>query len=77
MKEKKMGVKCVVSKGMDMCQLREKAKNLGVKTGKMKKTELIHAIQNAEGFTACFGKSNGYCSQEACCFRYDCLKTSV
>ena len=73
-KENKMAVKCVVSKGMDMRQIRAKAKNLGVNPGKMKKSEIIHAIQNAEGFTACFGKSDGYCPQKICCFRDDCLE---
>jgi len=69
-----MAVENVVSKKMDMRQLRVKAKNAGVNPGKMKKTDLIRAIQNAEGFTTCYGHSNGYCPQEACCFRDDCLK---
>jgi hypothetical protein len=72
-----MALKNLVSKKMGMRQLRTKAKNVGVNPGEMEKTELIHAIQTAEGFTACFGKSNGYCSQEACCFRDDCLKIRV
>ena len=63
----------IVSKKMGNSQLKTKAKNLGINPEKMNKTELIHAIQRAEGFAPCFGKSNGYCPQEACCFRADCL----
>jgi hypothetical protein len=61
------------SKRMNIRQLQEKAKNIGIDPGKMKKTELIHTIQKTEGFTPCFGTANGYCPQEACCFRDDCL----
>jgi hypothetical protein len=58
---------------MSVGQLKVKAKNLGINPEKMEKTELIHTIQKAEGFTPCFGTTNGYCPQEACCFRGDCL----
>jgi hypothetical protein len=58
---------------MSIPQLKAKAEKLGVNPGKMKKTELIHSIQRAEGFNPCFGTTNGYCPQEACCFRDDCL----
>ena len=57
-----------------MPELKEKAGNLGIQTGKMKKTEVIHAIQNAEHYTPCYGTTNGQCSQLECCFRGDCLK---
>lgn len=60
-------------RSMTMAQLKAKAKKLGVYPGKMKKTELIHAIQRAEGYNTCFGYANGYCPQENCCFRDDCL----
>lgn len=63
----------IISKKMSNSQLKTKAKNLGINPEKMNKTELIHAIQRTEGFTPCFGKSSGYCPQEACCFRADCL----
>ena len=46
---------------MKMPEVREKAQTLGVNPGKMKKTELVHAIQTAEGCTPCFGKSNNQC----------------
>jgi hypothetical protein len=63
----------IISKKMSNKQLKAKAKNLGINPENMNKTELIHTIQRAEGFTPCFGTSNGYCPQEACCFRADCL----
>jgi len=60
-----------------MPEIRLKAKQLGVSPGKMKKTELIHRIQEAEGYTPCFGTSNGYCQYTDCCFMQDCLKITV
>jgi len=59
---------------MTMPEIRMKARTLGLKPGKMKKAELIHAIQLAEGCTPCFGRSNGYCAFLDCCFIKDCLK---
>jgi len=46
---------------MKMLEVRKKAKTLGGNPGKMKKTDLIHALQQAEGYTVCFGKSDGQC----------------
>jgi predicted metal-binding transcription factor (methanogenesis marker protein 9) len=40
----------------------------------MKKTELIRAIQGAEGNNTCYGTTNGTCQWTECCFRPDCLK---
>jgi hypothetical protein len=40
----------------------------------MKKTELIQAIQRAEGNSACYGTTHGTCQWTECCFRVDCLK---
>ena len=59
---------------MKMAEVKDKAKSLGIKNGKMKKEQLIHAIQSAENYTPCFGTSNGQCDQIYCCFRDDCLK---
>ena len=55
-------------------ELKKKAKKVGITPGKLKKAELIHAIQQAEGNTACFGRSDGQCGQTDCCFMRDCLK---
>ena len=61
-------------KSMTMPQIQAKARGLGLKPGKMRKTELIHAIQLSEGNNPCFGTSNGYCPYTDCCFMKDCLK---
>jgi hypothetical protein len=59
---------------MKMTQIRQKAKDLGIEPGQMKKAELIHAIQRAEGYSPCYGTAQGWCQYEDCCFRGDCLK---
>lgn len=61
-------------KSMKIGEIRKKAEKLGIIPGKMKKAELIHTIQQTEGYMACFGSSNGECAQTKCCFRRDCLK---
>ncbi|MBN1457679.1 MAG: hypothetical protein JW912_07500 [Sedimentisphaerales bacterium] len=60
--------------GMTMPQIRQKAKGLGITSGKMSKVDLIHEIQRAEFCTPCYGTTNGYCDQTGCCFMADCLK---
>lgn len=62
---------------MGMPEIRIKAKALGITPGRMKKADLIHAIQMAEGCTPCFGRSGGQCAHTDCCFMKDCLKTSL
>jgi predicted metal-binding transcription factor (methanogenesis marker protein 9) len=64
----------VLERPMAMAEIKEKAKNLGITAGNMKKTELIHAIQRAEGNNTCYGTTNGTCQWTECCFRPDCLK---
>ena len=63
----------VTQKSLTMTQIKEKAKRLGVNAGKMKKVELIHAVQVAEGCTPCYGRSNGNCPWTQCCWRGDCF----
>ena len=67
----------VADKSMKMPEIKMKAKALGINPGKMKKTELIHAIQAAEGNAQCYGWSNGHCPNIDCCFMKDCLKTRL
>jgi hypothetical protein len=62
---------------LTMPDIREKAKTLGIKPGKLKKAELIRAIQTAEGYTPCYGRSNGDCPWTTCCWRRDCFKASA
>jgi hypothetical protein len=61
---------------MKMDEVRERAKALGIKTGQMKKADLIRRIQKAEGNFACFGTAKDYCDQWNCCFREDCLPSN-
>jgi hypothetical protein len=72
-----MSIAKITEKRMSMPEIRTKAKALGLKPGKVKKAELIHAIQMAEGCMPCFGKSDGQCSYVDCCFMADCFKTKL
>lgn len=59
---------------MNLKDIKEIAKQRGVKAGKMKKEELIRSIQLAEGNFDCFGTAlSGDCSQNDCIWRGDCL----
>ncbi len=58
---------------MKMEAIKEIAKRHDIKAGKMKKADLVRAIQHAEGNEACFatGKA-GVCGQHACLWLEDC-----
>jgi len=59
---------------MKLEQIKEMAKQHGIKVGKMKKAELVRAIQSAEGNNACFEAGQASeCGQEECLWRPDCL----
>ena len=58
---------------MNMNEIREKAKELGILASKMKKTDLIRAIQDKEGNFPCFETAKDYCNQLACAWRNACL----
>ena len=59
---------------MTLKEIKELAKEKGLKTGKMKKDEIIRSIQKAEGNYDCFGSAfSGECTQENCLWRSDCL----
>ena len=57
---------------MKMQEVRVKAKELGLKTGGMKKVDLIRAIQTEEGNVPCFKTEVNDCDQMDCCWRGDC-----
>ncbi len=58
-------------------QLRDMAKGLNMKnTAKLRKEDLIHAIQLAEGNVDCFGKISD-CGQADCLFRSDCMSLKM
>jgi len=69
--------KPATEKRMGMPEIRLKAQSLGLTPGKMKKPELIHTIQVAEGYTPCFGRSDGQCDNIGCCFMRDCLSVRL
>ncbi|MEJ2695936.1 MAG: Rho termination factor N-terminal domain-containing protein [Candidatus Sulfobium sp.] len=54
--------------------IREIAKKMGIRIGKMKKPELIRAIQNAEGNIPCYATRGHECDQINCLWREDCIK---
>lgn len=58
---------------MKIDDIKEIAKQHSVKAGKMKKADLVRAIQAAENNEVCFGtgKADG-CGQERCLWREDC-----
>lgn len=64
----------VMVKPMKMMDIKQKARELGLTPGKMKKVELVRAIQLAEGNTPCYGTSDGNCPFTDCCFIADCHK---
>ena len=70
----KTTTKAKTSVGMSMPQVKEKAKDLGLMPGKMSKFDLIHAIQEAEQYTPCYGTSGGQCGNSGCCFITDCVR---
>lgn len=60
---------------MNLKDVKEIAKQKGIKAGKMKKEELIRSIQKSEGNFDCFGTAiSGECSQNDCLWREDCLQ---
>ena len=58
---------------MKMMEIKEKAKLLGLKPGRMKKTDLIRTVQMKEGNFACFASNIDNCDQTECCWKDDCL----
>jgi len=59
---------------MKMPAIRDKARELGIKTARLRKTELIHNIQLTEGNFSCFASAvEGACDQWQCLWRDDCF----
>ncbi len=58
---------------MKVDAIREIARKRGIKPGKLKKADLVRAVQAAEGNIACYetGRAGG-CGQEQCLWRDDC-----
>lgn len=59
---------------MKIDEIKGIAKQHDIKIGKLKKAELVRAIQLAEGNDACFESSQASgCGQTECLWRADCL----
>jgi hypothetical protein len=56
-----------------MTEIKKKAKEMGISGSKMKKEDLIQAIQKAEGNSPCFKTASDTCDQSNCLWREDCL----
>lgn len=59
---------------MTMANIGKWANDLGIEPGRMAKSELIRAIQQAKGNVECFGQLGSGCPNRGCCFRRDCMK---
>ncbi|MEI6825206.1 MAG: Rho termination factor N-terminal domain-containing protein [Desulfuromonadales bacterium] len=58
---------------MKLEEIKEIAKQHNIKVGRMKKAELVRAIQEAEKNDVCFETGMvSECGQEACAWREDC-----
>ena len=59
---------------MKLQEIKTIAEQKGIVSGKMKKADVIKAIQAAEGNDTCFGSSNAAaCGQNDCAWREDCM----
>jgi len=59
---------------MNMQEIRKLAKDYGIKTSRVSKIKLIHAIQRTEGNFDCFASPiSSECDQEKCLWREDCF----
>ena len=59
---------------MVMQEIRDLARENGIKPGKMSKIDLVRMIQQTEGNHACFATAvSNVCEQAGCLWRDDCL----
>jgi len=59
---------------MVMQEIRDMARDNGIKPGKMSKLMLVRTIQESEGNTVCFATTvSSGCEQHGCLWRNDCL----
>jgi hypothetical protein len=60
---------------MKLQEIKAIANQRGIDPGRMRKDELIKAMQRAEGNNDCFGTALSIeCGQVSCLWRTDCLK---
>lgn len=59
---------------MQMQEIRTIAKDIGVKTSRQTKVDLVRSIQTAEGNFGCFATAtDGVCDQSKCIWQEDCF----
>ncbi len=59
---------------MNFNQIRKMAKTMGVNTYRMKKTDIIRAIQKVEHNIECYGSERvTECMEDSCLWRGDCV----
>ena len=62
---------------MNIQEVRSIAKEHGIKTSRLSKTQLIQTIQLSEGNFDCFASAlDGTCDQAGCLWRDDCFVTA-
>jgi DNA-binding IscR family transcriptional regulator len=55
-------------------EIRKMAKDVGISTHRMKKTDIVRAIQGAEDNVECYGTERvDICQEPSCLWRSDCL----
>jgi hypothetical protein len=60
---------------LNWVEMRRYARSKGVNPGKLRKTELIRAIQAAEGNPQCFASERRvHCPETSCLWERDCKK---
>lgn len=63
---------------MKVDDIRTIARDMGIKPGKLNKTQLVRTIQREEGNYECFATSTdeSSCDQTGCLWREDCFVTA-
>lgn len=63
---------------MNMQEIKSIAKYHNIKTAKLRKADLIHKIQQAEGNFQCYASAaSGDCDQLDCIWRTDCFRDAT
>jgi hypothetical protein len=62
---------------MKLVEVRDMARGMGIKPGRVSKVDLIRSIQEAELNIPCFGTDRvQYCGEEGCLWRDDCQNSN-
>ncbi len=62
---------------MRINEIKKMAKAMGVRTDRMKKADVIRAVQRAENNIDCYGTQRvEYCKENGCLWRSDCQKAN-